>query len=264
MPEDFFKTWCSAKAKGNGAYRCEVLAEDATQRDAVRPLLTEIVQSHYVDPNTAKERLKRLGYKKAVKRLNTYLPQTSRARSGDLGEILATEYVNRRLPFRVPLFRLRWKDGRNMSLRGDDLIAVGEEHGKLQLLKGEVKSRRKLVSDTVRSAVSQLRRNANRPSAHTVNYVIDRLLELRKKKIADLLEGYMEEGISAKDLHHLLFTMSSNDPTRLFDRALGEYRGRVRISAVGLVVEEHHEFVKQTYRSVTWQPRVKSKGDSND
>ena len=149
-----------------------------------------------------------------------------------------------------------------MALRGDDVIAVGEEAGRLQLLKGEVKSRRKLVSATVRGALRQLWRNANRPSAHTVNYVIDRLLELKKRKTAALLDAYMEDGISARDLHHLVFTMSSNDPTGLFDAALGEYKGKVRVATVGLVIKDHAEFVKEIYKDIKWQAKAKSRSES--
>ena len=46
-------------------------------------------------------------------------------RSGDLGEIYATEWIDsseRRL--RAPIKRLRWKDHRNMAMRGDDVIGI--------------------------------------------------------------------------------------------------------------------------------------------
>jgi hypothetical protein len=184
-----------------------------------------------------------------------------RARSGDLGEILATEYVNRRMSFRVPLFRLRSKDGRNMALRGDDVIAIGNEAGKLQLLKGEVKSKRKLIATTVQSALKQLRKNSSRPSGHTVNYLIDRLIELGKRKTAGRLEDYLDTGISAQNLHHLLFTLSGNDPTELFDAELGKYSGKVNFAAVGLVVKDHGDFVNQTYDRLKWQPETKSKAE---
>jgi hypothetical protein len=151
-----------------------------------------------------------------------------------------------------------------MALRGDDVIGIGGENGKLQLLKGEVKSRRKLISTTIRSAVKQLRRNASRPSAHTVNYLIDRLLELKKKATATKLEEYLDNGIAAKDMHHLLFTMSSNDPTELFDDALGKYSDKVNVAAVGLVIADHPQFIKQLFKGITWQPKAKSKSESTN
>ena len=63
----------------------------------------------------------------------------------------------------------------SISKKDDDLIAVGEDGQTLKLLKGEIKSRRKLTSIAIRNALSQLRRNSNRPSGHTINFIIDRL-----------------------------------------------------------------------------------------
>jgi Cap4 SAVED domain len=259
MADDFFKQWCSTDSRARGKYRCEILREVDSSREELEPTLGELVQKHYVDPERAAERIERLGYKKAAKQLNQYLPTSTKARSGDLGEILATEYVNRRMPFKVPIFRLRWKDGRNMALRGDDLIAIGRQDGTLQLLKGEVKSRRKVVSATVAKALEQLRKNASRPSGHTINYVIDRLLDLGKAKTAALLEKYLDEGIVADDLCHLLFVLSGNDPKQLFDGALSSYSGKVRIAAVGLVIEDHANFVSGVYKGLKWRPGSKSK-----
>ena len=64
--------------------------------------------------------MKRLGYKVAAKILSEAMPQTPKGRSGDLGEILATELVEEEIGLRVPVRRLRYKDGRNMAMRGDD------------------------------------------------------------------------------------------------------------------------------------------------
>lgn len=254
MSSDFFKQWCSATAHSKGTYRREILKEVRSSRPKIKEALNNIVQTHYLDANRVRNLIVRLGYKKASKRLNEYLPLTLKARSGDLGEILATEYVNRRLPFRVPIFRLRWKDGREMALRGDDLIAIKNDGPRLQILKGEIKSRRKLTTTTVRHALVQLRRNSNRPSGHTINYIVDRLLELGDDQTADLLDRYLDSGISNKDLHHLLFTVSANDPTALFDSHLAKYTGSVWTAAVGLVIDDHPEFIERSYEELRWQP----------
>jgi hypothetical protein len=63
------------------------------------------------------------------------MPQQAKGRLGDLGEILATELVEERINLRVPVRRLRDKDGRNMAMRGDDFIGAGYgTDGKLWLL----------------------------------------------------------------------------------------------------------------------------------
>ena len=46
-------------------------------------------------------------------------------RSGDLGEIYATEWIDAHSGgYRAPIKRLRWKDHRNMAMRGDDVIGI--------------------------------------------------------------------------------------------------------------------------------------------
>lgn len=69
--------------------------------------------------------MERLGFKVAAKILSEAMPQTPKGRSGDLGEILATELVEEEIGLRVPVRRLRYKDGRNMAMRGDDFIGAG-------------------------------------------------------------------------------------------------------------------------------------------
>jgi hypothetical protein len=53
-----------------------------------------------------------LGYNAAATILRERLPRSKTVRSGDLGEILASEFVEERLGFNVPIRRMRYKDGR--------------------------------------------------------------------------------------------------------------------------------------------------------
>ena len=69
--------------------------------------------------------MKRLGYEVAGEILSAAMPQTAKGRSGDLGEILASELVEEEIGLRIPVRRLRYKDGRNMAMRGDDFIGAG-------------------------------------------------------------------------------------------------------------------------------------------
>jgi hypothetical protein len=70
------------------------------------------------------EDIRALGFVGAAAVLAERLPRTPRARSGELGEIFATELVEEELGFEVPVRRLRYKDCREMALRGDDFIGV--------------------------------------------------------------------------------------------------------------------------------------------
>jgi hypothetical protein len=84
----------------------------------------------------------------------------------ELGEILATELVEEHLEFEVPIRRLRYKDGREMALRGDDFVGLKlDDQQKLHYLKGESKSRVNLANATISEARKALSRDDGRPTA---------------------------------------------------------------------------------------------------
>lgn len=116
----------------------QTYSEKAGGRDAVLKQLGEAVRTHYDQSDRIADDVARLGYDGAAEILRALLPQSKRARSGDLGEILASELVEEETGFRVPVRRMRFKDGREVAMRGDDFIGVGyDSDDKLWLLKGE-------------------------------------------------------------------------------------------------------------------------------
>src|SRR5258708_1054311 len=64
------------------------------------------------------------GYKKSLAFIRNKMPRPINMRSGDCGEILATEYIEQMTEYKVPIKRLRWKDDRDVAMRGDDVIAL--------------------------------------------------------------------------------------------------------------------------------------------
>src|SRR5690606_19399783 len=120
-----------------------------------------------------------LGYVVASEILKSVMPRTAKARSGDFGEILGTELVEEEVGLRVPVRRLRYKDGRDMALRGDDFIGAGygETDEKLWLLKGEAKSNKVLGKTTVTSARKVLDRDNGRCTPDSLLFVANRLLD---------------------------------------------------------------------------------------
>jgi hypothetical protein len=137
-----YKKWCEATKEENKRKRYWTYVEKDGGREEVRDDLAETMRSHYDRLERIADDVQRLGYKVAAEILRAQLPQTDRGRSGDLGEILATELVEEEIGLRVPVRRLRYKDGRNMAMRGDDFIGAGYggDDTKLWLLKGEAKS----------------------------------------------------------------------------------------------------------------------------
>ena len=93
-------------------------------RTAIAGDLTDTLRSHCDELDRIAEDIRELGFAGASAILAERFPRTARARSGELGEIRATELVEEELGFEVPVRRLRYKDGREMALRGDDFIGV--------------------------------------------------------------------------------------------------------------------------------------------
>src|ERR1700730_10225114 len=149
-----FKTWCASEKEEAGRKRYWALVEKAGGRDAIRDSLAETMRSHYDRLDRIADDVARLGFDKAATILRAVLPQSATARSGELGEILATELVEEEIGLRVPVRRLRYKDGREMALRGDDFIGAGygQNDDKLWLLKGEAKSNKVLGKTTITKA----------------------------------------------------------------------------------------------------------------
>ena len=157
-----YKKWCVGTKEKNQRKEYWTFVEKAGGRDQVRDMLAETIRSHYERLERIAEDVARLDSQTAAEILRAELPQTARGRSGDLGEILATELVEEEIGLRVPVRRLRYKDGRNMALRGDDFIGaryVAGDAGGLWLLKGEAKSNNVLGRATVAAARKVLNRD---------------------------------------------------------------------------------------------------------
>ena len=251
MKDDLFQPWCVEKQTGDKRKSLRLLQEREKAQPTAIETLRSIVPTHYYDPTRISRWLKKWGKQKCLATLKSNLPAGKKARSGDIGEILATEYVNRKLEYRVPIFRLRWRDDRDMALRGDDIFAVrSDENGLLYFLKGEVKSRQKLSADTLAEAGASLKKHDGRPAPYTINFVVNRLDELGQSALSEQLENYLSpKSIPPKRVTHLVFTVSSNNPLTLLQSHLDASSAREQI-AVGLQVDGHAAFIAAVFDEV--------------
>ena len=247
-----FDDWCAQQEDEEAQKHFWMLVEKAGGRDAIRARLAETMRSHYERLDRIADDVVRLGYEGAAELLRTVLPRKARARSGEFGEILATELVEEKTGFRVPVRRLRYKDGREMALRGDDFIgAAYDADNKLWLMKGEAKSNKKLGKTTITRAREALCRHAGRCTPESLLFVANRLLESDNKDDVELgrtiRDGIGDKTIRAGRVDHMLFTMSGNTPPTALKADLDEASTDRAHYVVNLRVEDHPEFIAEMY-----------------
>jgi hypothetical protein len=160
--------------------------------------------------------------------------------------------VNRKLKFQVPIFKLRWRDDREMAMRGDDILAIHiSEEGDVWFLKGEVKSRQNLSADAVEEAAEALKRHGGRPAPHTINFVADRLGQLNQDELYEALEDYLTpNAVPPKRVTHLVFVLSGNNPQTQLQSFVTSYNGTTELIVVGLRVKNHAEFIRSVFEGV--------------
>lgn len=236
--------WFATSNTAVGKHTLYLMTEVARARVGVVNDVRDVVRSHYVDPQLAAKRLAELGAPKTAQLLREHIPTSKTARSGDLGEILATEIAEQTLNFKVPIRRLRWKDGRNMALRGDDIIGIRDKKGKLEFLKGESKSRAVLTTAVLDEAGEALDRDRGRPTRHAVLFIAERLREMGNDTLAAPLESAVLDSFSGTRVEHLLLALTAGDPTNLLTNHLTAAATKKRMRhAVGLRIADHGAFI---------------------
>jgi hypothetical protein len=247
-----FDHWCGKNQNADSRKHFWALVEKVGGRDAIRDRLAETIRSHYERLDRIADDVARLGYEGAAELLRTVMPRNAKARSGELGEILATELVEGETGFRVPVRRLRYKDGREMALRGDDFIGAAYDPDEtLWLLKGEAKSNKTLGKTTITNARKALCRYDGRCTPESLLFFANRLLESDDEDDIALgrtiRDGIGDKTIRASRVDHMLFTMSGNAPATALKVDLDEASADRTHYVVNLRVEDHQEFIAEMF-----------------
>lgn len=247
-----YSDWCVTEEEVDARKRLWLLSEKAGGREKIWPLLVETVRGHYDNLDRLAEDVERLGYPKAAEILKTRIPKTSKARSGDMGEILAAELAGELLDFSIPVKRLRFKDGREMALRGDDFLGVAmNDSGALRLLKGESKSRATLAKTPITEAREALDRDDGRCTPESLLFVADRLLESANTN-DQALGRVLRDEVGSKTLppgriSHMLFTLSGNAPPASFKEDLSAAQTNRDQYNVNLTITDHGLFISSVF-----------------
>lgn len=212
------------------------------------------VPTHYASEEHLASVFRRLGKAATATLIENKLPTTKKIRSGDLAEIYATEWISSSSGgYQTPIKRLRWKDHRNMAMRGEDAIGVYQDPQTLVLrfLKTEVKSRAVIAASVIAEARNSLDGNGGLPSAHALSYISARLLELGQLPLANAIDdASINFGIRPENVIHLIFTFSGNSPEASLTTSLHAYTGTIGQWAVGLCVDGHAAFIQAVYDQV--------------
>ncbi|MDF0497158.1 Hachiman antiphage defense system protein HamA [Bradyrhizobium yuanmingense] len=246
-----FAEWCEFDSTISDKKRLLKLREKAGGRDAIANALALVMRSHYDDVSRIAQDVSDLGYGKASALLAERMPRSATARSGELGEILATELVEEELGYWVPVRRLRYKDGREMALRGDDFIGIQNNSDEaIKYAKGESKSRKTLAQDAINDARLVLARDHGRPTPTSILFVADRLMDLggEEEKLGRAIRNEVATRAVAPDrIEHILFAVSGNAiPKALLDDFAATSGDRPH-AVIHLEVSDHQDFIKASF-----------------
>ncbi len=247
-----YKNWCTSIEKKTKKKTLVSYSEKNGGRVRVLSQLGETVKAHYDHTDRIADDVARLGYAKAAEVLRALLPQSPRARSGDLGEILASALVEEETNFRVPVRRMRFKDGREVAMRGDDFIGVGRDsEDKLWLLKGESKSRAALGKTTITEAREALNRHDGRCTPNSLLFIANRLLDSADADDHELGRIIRDEvGLSALRpgrIDHMLFTLSGNEAGAQLEEDLENAATDRNQHVANLRIKDHQDFIAAVY-----------------
>lgn len=244
-----FKKWRKVIAQKLGRHSLVVLRSDGKNKAVAA--VAKAMPAQYVSGRRYARILERLGKEAAAQHLKDKLPTTKTTKSGELGEVLALSFVEEMTNWGNTVKKLRWKDHREMPMRGDDVLAIRVDGQEVSILKGEAKSRQVMSADVLRQARKALTANQGRPSPHALAFYADRLFEDGREDLADAIDKLQNQGRIPRDaVSHMIFSFSGNDPEPLLRHRLKSYRGKFKQLYVGAHVSEHGKFVNGVFEKV--------------
>lgn len=245
MPD--FSSWCDPETVapvGRHAAGALVSNDDETGIDAVAATLP--------DKYAATEPLARIadrhGKKGVSELLRKKLPTKKSARSGDMGEILATAYLEENMDYVVGPSRLIHRDHQEWAMRGDDVLGVRLDDAELKLVKVEAKSQAKAGEAVVSEARAGLGREEGLPSSHSLTQFAERLLSTADDELGDLImDLQIGAGVRPSQVTHVMFLFTGNDPSEHVRADLSAYQGPMAQRTVILRVAAHQDFIRESF-----------------
>lgn len=243
MPSELFSKWLEAGSPSGAGidYFVEKNGNQKVGLDLLKPLMAD----HFVGESTV---LKLGGYEKAYTVLKNSLPTNKRTQSGDLGELLATEYVNSQTEFTVPIKKLKWKSDRQMPMHGNDVLGLSYENTPRRVLKCECKSRNRFGDSAVAEASNGLDGFDGRPNPSTLAFITKRLFEENKDDEAKMWsELQTKDALPARNITQMVFALGGNDPTPFLAKCPKAKVNGIQRKHAAIKLSTYADFVETVY-----------------
>lgn len=234
-----------------GQHTFKVLELKEDNFDALKNLLISEFPETYLSKLSFERTMVLLGKEAAYKKLKSKFPRGKKLRSGDVGEVISRTYIEKHLDYVVPIKKLQWRDHREMAMRGDDVIAIKIDGDEIKFIKCEAKSVQSLNTNTLEEARKELDQYDGKPSPHSLDFIIERLYEIKNEELATKLEMHKYNNqIRKKDVKHLLFVFTKSNPNNLQKVAFEAYEGEYCQISVGLKIKKHQDFITSVFKEL--------------
>lgn len=243
-----FEQWCEPPAVNNvgkHAYGNLISNDDATGISVVSATLGE----KYAEVDMLVHIAEQFGKHGVSAYLTNKFPTKKSARSGDLGEILATAYLDENCGFAVGPSRLIDRDHQQWAMRGDDVLGLKiDTKTGVHLAKVEAKSGKTMPKKVVTAARKGLERCTGLPSPHSLSQLAERLRRASNDDLADaVLRVQLANDIRPEMVIHMMFLFTMDDPTEFVKDDLAGYTGPIEQLTITLRVAAHPEFISGVY-----------------
>lgn len=244
-----FEDWCNIDDENVNHHRRVIITAYDSMLEVGIKNIALVVPIHF---NAAADTFDELGKKEAAKTMRIMTSDEPNIRLGNLGEIIATEWVNSdSCEYFTPL-RFRFVPNPNVSPPGNDIIGFKkvDTYPRINFLKGEVKSHENMSSGTINGARSSLDKHGGSPAPSSMLFTLNILrADDKYSALVEAIKDALSDNYQAPSAYvsHLIFTFSSNAPEKYFKESLESYSGLTQQIYVGLHVKDYQYFVNKVY-----------------
>jgi hypothetical protein len=226
------------------------LIEDKSLREEIFPHLSKTIFLYHNDPEIYKIDLEALGYPEVAQAFDLR-PHASTTRTGNFGEILASEYLRQVLGYDIPVFRLRYNPNPDSSMKGDDILAFkfgAEDGSRRAILVGESKVRQNFSTLTVQEAYEQLCSSVRRPHPISLAFVIHRLEDEGDHAKAEAIRAFLDQFAQHRPQKQWLICLTTgNNPRDPFSYLQGIDELPSNFMAMNLCIDNLNDWIERLF-----------------